>query len=216
MRFGEFELDQAGRQLIRAGRPVHVSPKALALLGLLLTRWPAALSKRELEEHLWPGASNADTNLTSLVSELRTTLGEDPLAPRFVRTVHRYGYAFCSEVEGASLHSPRRPVRLRLYLEGREVALGEGDTLLGRGDDATVLVDASSVSRRHALIRVRDGRATVEDLGSRNGTFVRGERLAASCELADGDEIHLGHVPLTFRVLNTSAQSTGSGTPQRR
>jgi len=212
MRFGEFELDQAGRQLLRGGRPLHVSPKALALLELLVERRPAALSKAEIRDRIWPRTFVADSNLTSLVNEVRTALGDDAREPRFVRTVFGFGYAFCGDV---AERSPRAS-RCRLYYDGRELALAEGETIIGRADDATALVDAASVSRYHARIRVRAGHATIEDLESKNGTFVRDERLAGPCELQDGDEIRLGHVPLTFRVLRTAAESTRSATRSRK
>ena len=207
MRFDEFELDVAGRQLLRGGRPLPLGPKALALLELLLQRRPAALSKAEIRDHVWPRTFVSDSNLTSLVTELRTCLGDEARNPRFVRTVYGFGYAFCGAVEETAGGARPAPVRFRLYYDGREIALPEGESTLGRADDVTALVDAASVSRRHARIRVREGRATLEDLGSKNGTFVRGERLLASRELRDGDEIRLGHVPLTFRVLGTAAST---------
>ena len=205
MRFGEFELDRAGRQLLRDGQPLCLTPKAFALLDLLLERRPAAVPKAEIRDRVWPGTFVADSNLTSLVTELRGALGDDPRKPRFLRTVYGFGYAFCGHASGASR---REAGRCRLYGDGREITVAEGEAVLGRGDDVDVLVDASSVSRRHARIRVRDGRATLEDLRSKNGTFVRGERLVGPRDLADGDEIRLGHVPFTFRVLRAAAEST--------
>lgn len=200
LRFGEFELDTAGRRLLRGGRPLSASPKALALLELLLRRQPAAVSKAEIRDHVWPRVFVSDSNLTSLVNELRRCLGDDARSPVLVRTVYGFGYAFCRPVEigGAS----REAVRYRIYVDGREIALHEGECTLGRDDDVTALIDAASVSRRHALIRVQGDRAVIEDLGSKNGTFVRGERLLAPRELSDGDEIRLGRVPLLFRVLS--------------
>jgi DNA-binding winged helix-turn-helix (wHTH) protein len=216
LRFAEFELDQAGRQLLREGRAVRLSPKALALLRLLLERRPAALSKAEIRDHVWPETFVADSNLTSLVAELRTALADDARKPRFLRTVHGWGYAFCGAVSAPATPSRRAAVRFRLYYEEREIALADGETTLGRGDDVGALIDAGSVSRHHARIRVREGRATVEDLGSKNGTFVQGERVGEPRELRDRDEIRLGYVPLTFRVLRTSAVSTRTPSRSRR
>ena len=216
MRFGEFELDQPGRQLLREGRPLRLSPKALALLGVLIERRPAALSKSEIRDRVWPQTFVADSNLTSLVTELRTALRDDARRPRFLRTVYGFGYAFCGELtEPAGGH--RRPAsRYRLYGDGREIALAEGETVLGRADDADVLVDAASVSRRHAQIHVRDGRVTLKDLGSKNGTYLQGEMLSEPSELSDGDEIRLGYVPFTLRVLRTGAESTRTADRSRK
>jgi DNA-binding winged helix-turn-helix (wHTH) protein len=212
MRFGDFEIDKARRQLRRGGRPLHVSPKGLALLELLVERRPAALSKAEIRDHIWPRTFVADSNLTSLVNEVRTALGDDPREPLFLRTVFGFGYAFCGRVA----EQPASGHRCRLYSDEREIALAAGATTLGRADDVTALVDGPSVSRYHARIEVRDGRATIEDLGSKNGTFVGDERLAGPRVLADGDVIRLGHVPLTFRVLRTAADSTRSSARSRR
>jgi DNA-binding winged helix-turn-helix (wHTH) protein len=215
LRFGEFELDPASRQLRCSGRPLHLSPKAFALLEMLLQRRPAALSKADIRDRVWPRTFVSDSNLTSLVTELRTALGDDAREPRFVRTVYGFGYAFCGEVAEREGGRPPAGDRCRLYYDGREIALPEGEITLGRADDVAALIDAASVSRRHARIRVREGRATLEDLGSKNGTFVGGERLLAPRELKDGDEIRLGHIPLTFRILGTAA-STRTDTRTRR
>lgn len=70
-RFGDCVLDSEPRQLLRAGRPVHLSPKAYGLLELLLERAPRALSKREILDVLWPRTFVAESSLTNIVSELR-------------------------------------------------------------------------------------------------------------------------------------------------
>jgi pSer/pThr/pTyr-binding forkhead associated (FHA) protein len=59
------------------------------------------------------------------------------------------------------------------------------------------------VSRRHAVIRIAGNEATIEDLGSKNGTFLRDERLDSPVRLADGDRVRVGSVELTFRALRT-------------
>jgi predicted ATPase/DNA-binding winged helix-turn-helix (wHTH) protein len=92
--FGDFVLDLDARELVCAGRPVSLSPKAFQLLGQLVTCHPRALSKTELQDRLWPGTFVVEKNLTNLISEIREALGDDPATPRFIRTVHRFGYAF--------------------------------------------------------------------------------------------------------------------------
>lgn len=208
MRFGELELDRAGRQLLRGGHPVRLSPKAFALLELLLERRPAAVSKAEIRDRVWPQTFVADSNLTSLVTELRTLLKDVARKPRFIRTVYGYGYAFCEPASRPREQQPHSLHRYRLFGDGREIALAEGDTLLGRADDVDVLVDAPSVSRRHARLRISGARATLEDLGSKNGTRVNGIRLSAAFEMKDGMEFCLGYVPFTFRILRSGTEST--------
>src|SRR5690606_12667869 len=70
-------------------------------------------------------------------------------------------------------------------------------TRIGRGLSADVHLDDASVSRRHARIVERSGRAVVLDDRSLNGTWVNGKRVEAAM-LSDGDEIALGRVVLQF------------------
>jgi DNA-binding winged helix-turn-helix (wHTH) protein/tetratricopeptide (TPR) repeat protein len=99
-RFGEFVLDSETRQLLRACEPRHVSPKAFHLLEVLVSSKPRVWSKRELQDVLWPDTTVVEANLPNLVAEVRAALEDDPQQPRYVRTVHRYGYGF---VEPASV-----------------------------------------------------------------------------------------------------------------
>jgi DNA-binding winged helix-turn-helix (wHTH) protein len=198
IRFGEFELEPATRQLRRGKKEVRLKPKAFELLHLLLTERPRVVSKAEIHRRLWPATFVSDSALTTTVNELRAALGDDAKRPRFVRTVPSHGYAFCATAEG--LTTPERKVAFRLVLEDREVTLVEGENVLGRVEGSRAWIDSRSVSRRHARIRVSHGVATLEDLGSKNGTFVRERRISGPERLADGDPIRLGRVRMTFRA----------------
>ena len=116
--------------------------------------------------------------------------------------MHRFGYWFVGNVraEDAGAEVARPVVRYWLVWEGRQVPLTQGDNVLGRARDAEVWLDAPGVSRNHARITVSGQDATVEDLDSKNGTFVRGDRITTPCRLADGDQIRLGSVVVTFRI----------------
>ena len=81
--FGDFVLDPDRRQLLRRGEEVHLSPKAFELLKLLVDRRPKALSKNGLHEHLWPATFVSETNLASLIAEIREALGDDARRPRY-------------------------------------------------------------------------------------------------------------------------------------
>lgn len=91
-------------------------------------------------------------------------------------------------------------VKLCLAFENRQVLLMEGANIIGRAPDATIQIDSPGVSRYHARIVVSKGEATVEDLGSKNGTRVTGELITTPAHLSDGSEILLGAVVLTFRI----------------
>jgi WD40 repeat protein/DNA-binding winged helix-turn-helix (wHTH) protein len=95
--FGHFALDQERHQLLRSGEPVPLEAKAFELLSLLVARRPRVLSKAQIHDVLWPGIAVGPTSLPRLVTELRQALGDDAHKPRFVRTVHGLGYAFCGE-----------------------------------------------------------------------------------------------------------------------
>ena len=83
--------------------------------------------------------------------------------------------------------------------DGREWPLPDGEHVIGRGDDAAISIAASGLSRRHARIVVGQGRATIEDLESKNGTFCGDERGDGAARAQDGDVIHLGRrVRLVF------------------
>jgi DNA-binding winged helix-turn-helix (wHTH) protein len=217
VRFGEFVLDLASRQLRRGSDPVHLSPKAFQLLAELVACRPRALTKSDLQERLWPGVFVAEANVANLVGEVRDALGDDPRHPRFVRTLHRYGYAFAAEAREHASGSRARAegvTRWRLAWSGGRVTLGEGEHIVGRSPDLDVYLNSPSVSRRHARIRISAREVTLEDLGSKNGTFLHGERLAAPARLEDGDEMRLGSIRLKLRVVggegSTDTASRGS------
>jgi len=215
LHFGDFAADFGSRQLWRGAEAVPLGPKAFELLELLLRRRPRALSKAQIRDQLWPHTVASESNLTTLVNELRTALGDRARKPRFIRTVYGFGYAFCGEAtEVADVERPGsgRAMRLRLFLEDREIALRKGENLLGRLDEGVAWFESPTVSRRHARIVVEGGKAILEDLDSKNGTFLRGERISSPRPLVDGDEILLGRVHMTFRVLPPVSTRTGVGT----
>ena len=98
-RFGRFTLDTATRQLLGDDCEVHLSPKAFDLLHALVRNRDRAMSRGELHEHLWPSTFVLETNLASLVAEIRRASAMRPMIRAFVRTMHRFGYWFIGDVE---------------------------------------------------------------------------------------------------------------------
>jgi DNA-binding winged helix-turn-helix (wHTH) protein len=207
--FGDCVLDMERRELVRAGEEVHLTPKALELLGLLAAQRPRAVAKSEIHDRLWPGTSVTESNLTTLVTELRKALGDAARRPRYVKTVQRFGYAFCGAATELSAGRPRpRRQGPRFKLEwagGEAVTLHEGENLIGREEGAVAWIESAGVSRRHARIVISDGRATLEDLGSRNGTVLRGQKVTSPMVLLADEEIRVGPVPLRFRIFEAAA-----------
>ena len=72
---------------------------------------------------------------------------------------------------------------------------------MGRERDCAVRIDSPSVSRHHARILVIQGEATVEDLGSKNGTYVNEEAVKTPVALEDRVEIRVGSVKMTYRIV---------------
>ena len=206
VRFGEFTLDTATRELLRRGRPVHLSPKAYQLLSILVKDRPRALAKADLQDRLWPETYVVEANLANLVGEIRAALGDDPRRPRYVRTVHGFGYAF-QEAGAAVEPAAASSMVYRLIWKGGRATLAEGEHILGRDAEASIVIDSPSVSRRHARIVITQGQATVEDLGSKNGTLLNDRPVDAPQSLTDGDRLRVGTVGLKFRILPSAAST---------
>lgn len=202
-RFGEFTLDPDTRLLLSNGAEVHLSPKAFDLLTLLVANRARAVSKGELQQRLWPSTFVEETNLATLVAEIRRALRDPAAAPRFVRTIYGFGYRFIGELTadvGTDRPEPHRG-KLWLILERRPIPLLEGMNVIGRAADAAIQIDSPGISRHHARILVARHHATLEDLSSKNGTYVNGARVTKR-ELADGDEVRVGATVLTFRITS--------------
>jgi len=210
VRFGECVLDSDTRQLFVRGEAVHLSPKAFQFLELLLEGRPKALSKSEIHEHLWPGTFVSDGTLTSLLAEVRSATGDSARDSRFVRTVHRFGYAFsgiAEELRGSVSAVGGQRLIYRLIWGNREIALSLGENLFGRDENAVVWIDDALVSRRHARIVIGETGAVLEDLDSKNGTYLRGKRIEAPRKLANEDLVTIGPASMIFRVLEQTAST---------
>ena len=208
-RFDDFLVDGDTRRLLRRDQEIHLSPKAFDLLCALVTHRSRAMSRRELHEHLWPSTFVQEANLAGVVAEIRRALDDSVDSPRYIRTVPRFGYWFVGPLADVLTDSGSRvlapgTIQCWILFNGRQVPLAPGDNILGRAPDAGVWIDETNVSRHHARIHVDASGATLEDLGSKNGTFVRGDRLTGPRPLADGDEIQLGSVVVTFRSPGAS------------
>jgi len=201
--FDPWTLDADRRVLLRGGAPVSLSPKAFDLLRLLAEHHERAFSKAELHQHLWPNTFVSDGSLTILVAEIRQVLQDDAERPRFIRTVRRFGYGFCAPVAKTDASQAAAEARNAWVIWGnKSIAVGEGETILGRALDATIRFDVPGVSRRHARISVAGVDVSVEDLGSQNGTYVRGEKISGRAALGDGDELRLGPVAVFIRLVS--------------
>lgn len=220
LKFRDCIFDSDTREVIREGQAVAISPKAFALLELLIDRRPKVVSKEEIHARLWPDTFVSPANLANLVVELRSELDDDARNPRVIRTVPRFGYSFSAEAAPAA-EIPRERgsagLSYRLIWGRREITLDPGENVIGRDRGAIVWIDDESVSRRHARISIGDGGATIEDLNSKNGTSVGGRKIHGPKPLTDRDVVKIGPATLKLRILrhtgSTRSTMSRDGSP---
>lgn len=207
LRFEDCVLDTDRRRLTRGGHDVPIAPKAFRLLEFLAERRPRAVSRSELREVLWPDTPAGGTTLARLISEVRAALEDQDRPPRFIRTLHRFGYAFCAEADEEPAAPPPARSGCAIQWGPRLVTLASGENVIGRAADAAINIALDRVSRRHARIVVEGGRAVLEDLGSKHGTLLGERRVEGPVELKHGDLIGIGPVLLVYRDI-TRDEST--------
>jgi DNA-binding winged helix-turn-helix (wHTH) protein len=199
IRFGVCQLDLEARRLVREGKRVHLSPKAFELLRILVNERPKPVSKERLHERIWPDVFVTDDSLSGLVAEVRAAIGDRGRAAQFLITHQRFGYSFSDVAEPTAVEDNTGFTTFWVAIGERTVVLPAGDSTIGRQTPARVVLDDTCVSRRHARLRVTGSSVMIEDLGSRNGTSVNGERISGPVSLHDGDEITIGTFTLRFR-----------------
>ena len=212
---GDFLLDDwvvrpSQNRLERESESIHVEPKIMDLLVFLAGQAGQVVPKTRLIDEVWRTEFIADSALTRAVGELRRALGETARNPRYLETITKRGYRLIAPVE--YLGEPPTVEKTETLtipcavMEGeREILLEAGENVIGRDVTATVRIDSTDVSRRHARIIVEGDGATIEDLGSKNGTSVWGRSIAGPTRLRDGDRIGVCGVLLIFRHLPTLA-----------
>src|SRR6266404_4757292 len=112
----------------------------------------------------------------------------------FIRTVHGFGYACCCGLKSGSPQTAGSVV-----FRGHEFPLKEGANILGRDATADIQIDDTTVSRKHAAITIREDAVTLEDLDSKNGTYLDGMKLTGSASIREGQTIVLGDASIVFR-----------------
>jgi DNA-binding winged helix-turn-helix (wHTH) protein len=221
-RFQQFTVDSETRQLLRDGTEIHLSTKAFDLLCVLLARRPSVVGKDELLRQIWPDSYVVEANLNVVIGEVRRAIADNVQSPRFIRTVHGVGYAFCgsaTDIENVATASAvidrrynERAERTRCWLIGgnRNYDLLEGDNIIGRDPSCSIWLDDPDVSRRHARIRIDTANrsAVLDDLESTNGTFLGRSRVKVQRPLVDGDVIRVGPFELKFRDASDEPQET--------
>jgi len=81
---------------------------------------------------------------------------------------------------------------------GREIPINGPKFYIGRADDCQLRPNSDLISRHHCVLMVEEGFVAVRDFGSKNGTYVNGERVVGECEIKPGDSLKVG--PLQFEL----------------
>jgi Tol biopolymer transport system component/DNA-binding winged helix-turn-helix (wHTH) protein len=97
--FGPFRLDISQRVLVREGKTVPLTPKAVETLLVLVQSNGRVLEKDELMQKIWPDTFVEEVNLAHHISVLRKVLGESENGERYIQTVPRRGYRFVAPVD---------------------------------------------------------------------------------------------------------------------
>jgi pSer/pThr/pTyr-binding forkhead associated (FHA) protein len=88
--------------------------------------------------------------------------------------------------------------------------------VIGRDSGCAIRIDADSISRHHARISVAGPDVSIEDLGSKNGTWVAGERISGCVQLTDGTSFRLGSETVRLEIaIDDRPTRTVSGLRQR-
>jgi DNA-binding winged helix-turn-helix (wHTH) protein len=204
-------VDVGARLVRRSGTDIHLPPKAFDLLLILVRNQPNAVPHEQLHAALWPGVHVSETSLAALVTQLRKALGDTADEGRVIRTLARVGYAFIGEATVAGHELAGAPV-CRLVWRRRPFDVPVGESVIGRDRGCAIRIDAESVSRHHARLNVIGGAVSIEDLGSKNGTWVGGDRIHSFVALADGMSFRLGSE--TIRVeLTVDERPTKTAVP---
>jgi DNA-binding winged helix-turn-helix (wHTH) protein len=199
-------VDVVNACIWRGETVLPLTPKGYAVLRYLIEHPRRLVSKRELLEAAWAGTYVGDAVLKVAVLKIRKALGDDPSTPRFIETVHRRGYRFVGEIEGAggrsnggapahataSLAVGRGEVLLRLsqLLEraaGRErqIVFLTGEAGIGKSTVAATFLH--EIDRRPA-IRVARGQC-LETLGRSEAYHPFLEAFARLCRQPGGETL---------------------------
>jgi DNA-binding winged helix-turn-helix (wHTH) protein len=207
---GDWVVRPSRNRLEREAEIVHLEPKVMDLLVFLAARAGQVVPKTLLIDEVWQTEFIADSALTRAVGELRRALGETAREPQYLETITKRGYRLMATVEWvgeppAVEQVETSTVSCAVMVGDREVLLEAGENVIGRDVTAKVRIDSTDVSRRHARIVLDGEGASIEDLGSKNGTSVWGRPITGPTPLRDGDRIGVCGVLLIFRHLPTLA-----------
>ena len=208
-RLAQWRVDPTACELRDGDEVIRLRPKVMELLAVFARNPGEVMSKHCLLDLVWSDVTVGDASLTVAVGELRDALGDNPEKSEFIETIPRRGYRLIAPVSRDEIDDMRAEAsRFWLMGAGLELVLRQGINLIGRAPDAEIRIESPKVSRRHARITVDGDTAVVEDLGSKNGTFVDDHRVTSPTPLANGNQLRLGQLAALLRIVIADRNST--------
>ena len=201
---GDWLVEPTLDRISRDGQVVRLRPRAMDVLTCLAFEAGKLATKQSLIDAVWRTEFVSEHALTQVIAELRAALDDDARNPTYIENIPRRGYRLVAAMTPvAASVSPERDASLPFKLQGddRDHPLNQGPNIIGRTADTDICIDRTKVSRCHARIVVAGTTATIEDLGSKNGTYLNGERLQNPTLLTNGDEIWIGRSVARFRFM---------------
>ena len=201
---GEWLVEPTLDRISRNGQIVRLRPRAMDVLTCLAIEAGKLASKQTIIDAVWRTEFVSEHALTQVVSELRSALGDDARNPIYIENIPRRGYRLVATMAPVAMSVPTArdaSLPFKLQSEDGDHPLMQGPNIIGRTIDADLCIDRTEVSRCHARILVQGTTATIEDLGSKNGTYVNGEQLDGPALLTNGDEIWIGRSVARLRFL---------------
>jgi len=208
---GHWRVDPALNSVAGPMATAHLEPKVREVLVCLAEHASDVVSKELLLRSVWPDTCVTDDVLTRAIFELRRVFGDEVRRPRVIQTIPKRGYRLIApvvlDIDRTAASPTKEETTCTLTWRERGVTLTEGIYLLGREESLPIRVPFPSVSRRHARITIGGGAVTVEDLASKNGTFLRDTRLTAPTLLRNGDTLVAGKVRIRVRLSMPSTET---------
>lgn len=195
VRFGAFEVDCTAGELRKSGIRIKLHEKPFQLLLALLEHPGEVVTRKELQERLWPGQEfvEFENGLNNAIGRLREALGDTAESPRFVETIPRHGYRFLAEVS-PTLPKPRSRIP-RGWMIGTAVVLA-----------AVVLAGLFLWHNRAQAQPIRSVAVLpFRDLGSgaQNDYFAAGMTDAVTTDLAEASDLKVVSETSVARFKNT-------------
>ena len=201
---GSWMVEPTLDRISKNGRAVRLRPRAMDVLTALAFAAGDLVSKRSLIDEVWRTEFVSDHALTQVIAELRAALGDNAGNPTFIENIPRRGYRLVAPVTPvlesvASNNGVSMPFKLEI--DNSSQPLAKGQNVIGRTEEADICLDKTEVSRCHAMITVQGTTAIIEDLGSKNGTYVNGRQIDGPTTLNNGDEIWIGRSVARLRFF---------------